>query len=67
MRIRTIINRTFGGEGKGGVAGAINAAVSASVNERGTRRTRVTSHQRIVQRGGRTVVREERSAEAEDR
>jgi hypothetical protein len=42
--------------------GSVNAAVSANVNESGTR-TSVSSHQRIVQRSGRTRASGEKTKE----
>ncbi len=63
MKVRKIINKRFGKGSK--VAGGLNAVISANVNEPGRNVTRVSSTQRIVQRGGRTVVHEERSSEAE--
>ncbi len=59
MKIRKVVSRTFGHEDKDvNVAGALNAVVSADVNEADTH-TRVSSRQRIVQRNGRTEVFEE--------
>lgn len=59
MKIRKVVSRAFGHEDKDStVAVAINAAVSADVNEAGGR-SRVSSRQRIVQRNGRTEVFEE--------
>lgn len=62
MKIRKVIRRTLKDEGNDGVnvAGSINAVVSANVNEPGSQSTHVSSHQRIVQRNGRTEVWEER-------
>ncbi len=59
MKIRKVVSRAFGHDDRdSNVAGAINAAVSADVNEAGSR-SRVSSRQRIVQRNGRTEVFEE--------
>ena len=41
------------------VAGTVNAAVAANVNEPGSSHTKVSSRQRIVQRNGETEVFEE--------
>lgn len=57
MKVRKVFRKT---PEDGPVAGAINAVVSANVNEPGTQHTRVSSHQRIVQRNGRTEIFEER-------
>ena len=62
MQIRKIIQKQIRGEGKGTV-GSVNAAIAANVNEPGDSHTSVSSKQRIVQRGGRTVVHEERHTE----
>jgi hypothetical protein len=43
------------------VAGRIDAAIAANVNEPGTTRSRTKTRQRIVQRSGRTVVSEQRT------
>lgn len=59
MKIRKVVSRTFGHDGKDvNVAGAINAVASADVNEADSH-TRVSSRQRVVQRNGRTEVFEE--------
>lgn len=64
VKIRKVVNRRFARRaGRSTVAGAVNAVVAANVKERGASHTRVSSRQRIVQRGGRTVVAEERSSE----
>ena len=65
MRILRVINRRFAKRGAGGsVAGAVNVVAAANVDEAGPSSTRVSSRQRIVQRGGRTVVvSEERTSE----
>jgi hypothetical protein len=58
MKLQKIISRRIRHRG-GGVdaVGDINAAISANVGERG-QSTSVSSHQRVVQRSGRTVVSE---------
>lgn len=59
MKIRKVIDKPFSHKDKNvEVAGAINAVVSADVNESGSAHTKVSSHQRIVQRNGRTEVHE---------
>ncbi len=59
MKIRKVVSRTFDSEDKDvNVVGAVNATVSADVNEPDSH-TRVSSRQRIVQRNGRTEVFEE--------
>jgi hypothetical protein len=65
MKVRKVISRELkderdGDDGSVNVAGSINAVVAANVNEPGAQRTKVSSHQRIVQRNGRTEVVEER-------
>jgi hypothetical protein len=56
MNVHKLIQRTLRGRG---IAAQVDAAVSANVGERGrTTTTRVSSHHRIVQHGGRTVVEE---------
>ena len=68
MQIRKIIQRQFRGAGAGkGTVGSVNAAIAANVNEPGHSHTSVSSKQRIVQRGGRTVVHEERRTEGESK
>ena len=64
MKIRKLIQRRAR-EGGSGVAGTVNAAVAANVNEPGRSHTSVSSKQRIVQRGGQTVVDEEQTAKEE--
>lgn len=60
MRLRKVIQRRIDkNTGSVRVAGAVNAVVSANVNEPGAQHTKVSSHQRVVQRGGKTVVEEE--------
>ncbi len=57
MKIRKVISKPFSHTDEDvNVAGGINAAVSANVNEPGPSHTRVSSRQRIVQRNGRTEV-----------
>jgi len=59
MKIRKVINKPFRRKGEGvDVAGAVNAVIAADVGEGGGSHSRVTSRQRIVQRGGKTVVNE---------
>jgi hypothetical protein len=63
VRFRKIIRRRIDkNSGSARVAGAVNAVVSANVNEPGVHHTKVSSHQRVVQRGGRTVVEEDERA-----
>jgi hypothetical protein len=60
MRIHKVFKRELKSRIKGiRAAGGLNAVVSGNVNEPGSTRTRVSSRQRIVQRGGRTVVESE--------
>lgn len=60
MKIRKQVSKPFRHEDEDvSVAGAVNAVVSANVNEPGAGHTRVSSRQRIVQRNGRTEVFEE--------
>jgi len=57
MKLRKVIQKRLRHEGRGAnVAGSVNAVVSANVNEPGGAKTHVSSHQRIVQRSGRTEV-----------
>ena len=57
MKIRKVIAENVNHEDKDvNAAGGLNAVVSASVNEQGANRSRVSSRQRIVQRNGRTEV-----------
>ena len=64
MKIRKVIQKQLRGAGEGkGTVGSVNAAIAANVNEPGHSHTHVSSKQRIVQRGGRTVVHEERTTE----
>lgn len=44
---------------------AVNAVVSGNVGEEGATSTSASSHQRVVQRSGRTVVRSEHRAESQ--
>jgi hypothetical protein len=73
MKIRKVFKEQLKSRKKGvNAASAVNAVISANVNEPGSTRTRVTSRQRVVQRGGRTVVesdevREEDGTELPDR
>lgn len=62
MKFRKVIQKHIRHSSDGiHVAGAIQAAVSANVNEPGETRTNVESHTRIVQRDGRTEVFETKS------
>jgi hypothetical protein len=62
MRLSKVISKTLRREGKSAqVAGRIDAAIAANVNEHGTTRSRTKTRQRIVQRSGRTVVSEQRT------
>lgn len=66
MRFRKVVNRPVEVDEDGvRVTGGINAVVSANVNERGPSRSWVSSRQRIVQRGGETVV-DEREIVSDD-
>jgi hypothetical protein len=57
MKLRKVIQRHLQHDKDGvSVAGAIQAVVSANVNEPGTTTTNVHSETRIVQRDGRTEV-----------
>jgi hypothetical protein len=59
MKIRKLINKRLEHDEDGvQVAAAVNAAVSANVNEPGST-TRASSRQRVVQRDGRTIVESE--------
>ena len=59
MKIRKLINKRLEHDADGvQISGAVNAAVSANVNEPGST-THASSRQRIVQREGRTVVESE--------
>jgi hypothetical protein len=60
MRLSKVISKTLRREGNAAqVAGRIDAAIAANVNEQGTTRSRTKTRQRIVQRSGRTVVSEQ--------
>jgi hypothetical protein len=62
MRLSKVISKTLRREGKAAqVAGRIDAAIAANVNEQRTTRSRIKTRQRIVQRSGRTVVSEQRT------
>jgi hypothetical protein len=57
VKLRKVIQRRIQKNADGvSAAGAINAVVSANVNEPGTTQTSVRSSTRIVQRNGRTEV-----------
>jgi hypothetical protein len=60
MKIRKVFKEQLKSRMKGvNAASSVNAVVSANVNEPGSTRTRVSSRQRVVQRGGRTHVESE--------
>jgi hypothetical protein len=60
MKIRKVFKEQLKSRTKGvNAASSVNAVVSANVNEPGSSRTRVSSRQRVVQRGGRTHVESE--------
>jgi hypothetical protein len=62
MRLSKVISKTLRREGNGAqVAGRIDAAIAANVNEQGATRSRTKTRQRIVQRSGRTVVSQQRT------
>jgi hypothetical protein len=62
MRLSKVISKTLRREGNAAqVAGRIDAAIAANVNEQRTTRSRTETRQRIVQRSGRTVVSEQRT------
>jgi hypothetical protein len=57
VKLRKVIQRRIQKDADGvSIAGAINAVVSANVNEPGVNKTSVRSTTRIVQRNGRTEV-----------
>ena len=60
MKIEKVVRKRLEGKGDGvDIAGALNVAVAANVNEKGSSRSSISTRQRIVQRGGETVVSEE--------
>lgn len=60
MKIRKVIRKPLGSDEDGlRVAGAVNAAVAANVNEPGSQAVSSSSRQRIVQSSGRTEIYEE--------
>ena len=66
MNVRKLIQRRIRHQGGGvDLVGDVNAVIAANVNDRGSSHTSVSSRQRIVQQGGRTVVSEERSESRE--
>ena len=66
MNVRKIIQRHFRHHRDGAqVAGDVNAAISANVNEPGRTHTHVSSRQRIVQRGSRREASERGEATGE--
>jgi hypothetical protein len=64
MKVRRIIEKTLRGR-SGEAVGHVHAAIAANVNEPGSSHTHVSSRQRIVQRSGRTTVRDEESPKQE--
>ena len=67
MKLSKVISKTLRREGQAAqVAGRIDAAIAANVNEPGTTtRSRTKTRQRIVQRSGRTVVSEQQTEKDE--
>ena len=66
MKINKVIQRRIRRNRDGvNVAADVNAAVTANVSE-SSRHTHVSSHQRVVQRDGRTVVSEQRTETSKD-
>jgi hypothetical protein len=67
VKLSKVISKTLRREGKAAqVAGRIDAAIAANVNEPGgATRSRTSTRQRIVQRSGRTVVAEQRTEKDE--
>ena len=64
MKINRVIRRKLKGDSEGqGIAGGVNAVIAANINEPGHSHTSVSSKQRIVQRGGKTIVHEEETRE----
>jgi hypothetical protein len=62
MRLSKVISKTLRREGNAAqVAGRIDAAIAANVNEQRTTCSRTKTRQQIVQRSGRTVVSERRT------
>ena len=67
MKFNKIIQRKVRRNKDGvNVAADVTAAITANVNESGSRHTHVSSHQRVVQRDGKTVVSEQRTQTSED-
>jgi hypothetical protein len=67
VKIRKVFQRRIDHHDDGvSVAGGVNAAISANVNEPGENSVRVRSNQRIVQVNGRTVVHESQNEVDED-
>lgn len=67
MKVRKLIQKRLRHEGSGvNLAGDVNAAVSANVNEPGPSHTHVSSRQRVIQRSGRTRASEERETTERD-
>jgi hypothetical protein len=58
MRVRRVINKKIDHQSDGlNVAGSINGAISANVNEPGSStHVRTRSSNRIIQRGGKTQI-----------
>lgn len=67
MKIQRVIQRKVRRDEDGvNVAAEVHATVAANVNESKGRHTHVSSHQRVVQRDGRTVVSEQRVDTSDD-
>jgi hypothetical protein len=67
VRLSKVISKTHRREGQATqVAGRIDAAIAANVNEQGTTHSRTKTRRRIVQRSGRTVVAEQHTENDEE-
>ncbi len=67
MKINRVIQRKVRRNEDGvSVAADVNATIAANVNESKGQHTRVSSHQRVVQRNGRTIVSEQRVETSDD-
>lgn len=67
MKINKVIQRKVRRDAdRVNVAADLNATVAANVNEPRGRHTRVSSHQKVVQRNGRTLVSEQRVETSDD-
>ena len=67
MKINKVIQRKVRRDAdRVNVAADLNATVAANVNEPRVRHTRVSSHQKVVQRNGRTLVSEQRVETSDD-